>query len=431
LNLARLNHILIPNTKEDRDRFRRTRFARLAVQPLARTWFALTDEGRGLLALSMLASLSGLDVIRGQNHLLWAFSFSLLVASLMVRPLFRIRGLRIGVDGPARVSVGGEARFRIELANHGERDIGSLRLRRPFLPWDGSWLGGDDALPGLPVGERVVASAVGRFVARGRHHIDPFGAAALVPLGLAVGPVKESRGARFVVVPRIARIDRLALPERPRHQQGGVTLASQTGESMELVGLRPWRDGDHPRDLHARSWARLGTPVVREYQQEYFTRIGVVLDAGEVAGDERALEAVVSLAAGLVARLDRGESLIDLIVLGDPRGPLTVGRSLGRLDDALDRLAEVTAGEGFDPEASARSVDPVLDRLSALIFVSPAWDPARRDFVAGLRERGVACRCLVVAEPDPQAPRPDGPEVQQIGVTRIEAAGSDGAGLAL
>ena len=56
---------------------------------------------------------------------------------------------------------------------------------------------------------------------------------------------------------------------------------------------------------------------MREYTQEYFTRVGVVLDTeggrGPGAVEERRFEAAVALAAGLAAHLARGEALIDLL----------------------------------------------------------------------------------------------------------------------
>ena len=129
MNLARLNHILIPTTKDERDRFRNSRFSRVFVAPLGRAWFALSDEGRGLLGLSLLASIVGLDVLHGQNHLLWSLSFALIVASLLVRPLFGLAGVRLEVEGPDRVEAGGVARFRVTLRNEGARDHQSLRVR--------------------------------------------------------------------------------------------------------------------------------------------------------------------------------------------------------------------------------------------------------------------------------------------------------------
>src|SRR5690606_26014556 len=118
------------------------------------------------------------------------------------------------------------------------------------------------------------------------------------------------------------------------------------------------RPGDAVRDLHARSWARTGVPVVREYQQEYFTRVGVVLDT-DIEDAER-LEAAVELAAGVIAHLSRGEALVDVLVVGDRVHELLVGRSLGYLDQALELLATVERGPRFRADDLLRQLHPHL-----------------------------------------------------------------------
>jgi hypothetical protein len=132
--------------------------------------------------------------------------------------------------------------------------------------------------------------------------------------------------------------------------------------------------------------------VVREYQEEYFTRIGVVVDAA--AGDERRLEAVLSLAAGIVAFLGRGEALIDLLVVGDRVHDLTIGRHLGFLEQALDLLACVALDE--TPVAPARLLSrlaPHLARLSCVVVVTPTWDEGA--LAERIRGAGTACVTVV------------------------------------
>jgi len=430
VNYARLNHILIPSTKEGRDRFRNTRFSRFVIGPLSRTWFALTVEGNGLLLLAVVASLIGLDVIRGQNYLLWSVAFSLIVASLAVRPLFSLRGISIEVEGPARVSVGDDAHFVVTLCNEGDRAHHSLRVRLPFLPWDGSWIDRAATVAHIDAGEKASVQVTGRFRARGHHHIDSFNVAALVPLGLAVGPAIASRGTRFVVVPRIAPVARLEVPERPRYQPGGVALASITGESMELVGLRPYRYGDRIRDLHAASWARLGEPVVREYQQEYFSRIALVMDCDGEESDEESLDAAVSLTAGIARKLASGEALIDLLTVGGPSGAVTIGRSLGSFEGALDRLADVAPGPATSPDTGMDALGPHLDHLSGVILVAPVWDAPRREWVERIRKSGVGCK-VVVLSPE-QTPRAvSDPDVCVVTPNDIDRATRFGRGLML
>jgi uncharacterized protein (DUF58 family) len=222
-------------------------------------------------------------------------------------------------------------------------------------------------------------------------------------------------------VPRIARVSRFDLPARLRHQQGGVAFASHTGESTELAGLRAWRDGDRIRDLHARSWARFGEPVVREYQQEYFSRVAVVLDTDAAEASERSFEASLSIAAGVVEHLMRGEALIDLLATGDPAGPVTLGRSLGGLDQALDRLAALRPTGSFDPDEAFAALCGRLQRLSAVVFVTLAWNLERSRFVERIEKAGAGVRVIGVSEATTAFGVSD-PRIRVIEIDRIEAA---------
>jgi uncharacterized protein (DUF58 family) len=234
-----------------------------------------------------------------------------------------------------------------------------------------------------------------RFVSRGLHHLDPFTGAAVAPLGLACGPRTSSDGVKVYVVPRIANVVRLPIAIATRHQPGGVALASKAGESMDLLGVRPYRPGDPVRDLHARTWARTGKPAVREYQQEYFTRVGVVLDTS--TDDQDRLEAAVELAAGVIAHLSHGDALIDVLVVGDTVHELTVGRSLGRLDQALELLASVDRGPALRAAKLVTRLEPHLAQLSSVIVILTGTAGAEQRLLATkLRDQGLACTTLVI-----------------------------------
>jgi uncharacterized protein (DUF58 family) len=189
---------------------------------------------------------------------------------------------------------------------------------------------------------------------------------------------------------------------------------------MDLLGVRPYRAGDPVRHLHARSWARAGVPVVREYQEEYFSRVGVVI--ATAGADAERLEAILSLAAGVVAHLSRGEALIDLLVVGDRVHDLTLGRHLGFLEQALDLLACVER-EAEEPPGDAllARLAPYLPRLSCMVVVAAAWD--RGALAERVRGCGVGCRTLVVEgeRPDQEARGPDVIGVSAAAIARGEA----------
>ena len=395
LNWARLNHVLIPGTKEGRDRFRRNPLSRWVVGPITRVWLSLTTEGRALLALAVAASLGGLDVRAGDKFWLWGGCLALLGSSILLRPLMKLRGVSIGVEGPVRAAWGAPAQFQITLVHRGDRDQSGLRVQLPFLPWDGTWLDENLRVAELKSGTTFSLQATARFVERGHHHIDAFAVGALVPLGLAVGPLRESRGTHFVVVPQIAPVAEVQSPERARHQKGGVVLASRTGESLELAGLREWQHGDRLRDLSARGWARRGEPLVREYQQEYFNRVVVLLDDDDTEATEDVVEAVISLTAGIVEYLLRGEALVDLCIGGRT---LKLGRSLGGIDQALDVLASVRGGASFDDQSVFSELMTRLDGLSSVFVVGMNWSDSRKKLADDLQRAGLGVRWFRVVE---------------------------------
>jgi uncharacterized protein (DUF58 family) len=422
-DFARLNHVLVPATKSERDRYRNGRAARVA-RVLFWGVSRLTREGRFLLAVAGLGVVFVADVGRTEAHLLVFGVMSLLFASVAFSPWFRLTGVTIELRAPRRVTIGEEIAITVALRNDGAVAHRCIRVERPRLPWDGQWSGPPPLVGRLPPGGRASTVALARFVARGEHHIDPLSAAAVLPMWLAQGRPLRTSGARFVVVPKVARVTSVTLGPNRRHHAGGTASAARTGEATDLLGVRPYRAGDPVRDLHARSWARHAAPMVREYQEEHLARIGIVIDTdtsgtSETAGEapagrfralfhrrlrragftsDEALEGALSLTAGVVARLSAGEARVDLLCAGDEAHALPVGRNLGTLERALDILAAIQPGEPFSAERLVGALGGHLEGMSTIILVVLAWDAARAALAATIRSRGVGCVVLVVGD---------------------------------
>ena len=397
IDFARLNHVLIPKTKEERDRWRSSRFGRVASR-VGGIWWSLTEEGRMLAILALVVGAFGVDVRHTSVYVLFSLLAGIIIGSLAASRFLRIDHVHVAASAPRRVTVGEEVSFTVacKRVRGSDEEMPPLRVRGPFLPWDGVWT--DTAQREVAPSEAGVAKAIlkAKFVARGLHHLDPFTVSAVAPLGLACGPRLRTDATKVHVVPRIANVSRLPAVVATRHQPGGVALASKSGESMDLFGVRPYRPGDPVRDLHARSWARTGTPAVREYQQEYFTRVGVVLDT-DVEDPDR-LEAAIELAAGVIAHLSRGEALVDVIVVGDRVHEMLLGRSLGYLDQALELLATVERGPKLRAVDLLRRIDAHLAKLSTVFVITTANDTERNLLVRSIENRGAVCSSITVDE---------------------------------
>ncbi|MCA9623859.1 MAG: DUF58 domain-containing protein [Myxococcales bacterium] len=396
MNFARLNHILIPSTSAERERWRRTILGRMSA-PGWWIYGALSEEGRALSVLVLFIGTAGLDVSSTQVYVLWALLIGLLVGSMAVRGWLALDGVRAVVHVAPRVSVDTLTTFEVELSSESTKDHQGIRIRGPFLPWDGTWLDSQQRVADLPAGERARRELTARFVQRGRHHLDPFRAAALVPFGLAVGPSIATETCHFMVVPKIAHVESLTLPLQSRERPGGKLEAARSGETMDLLGVRPYRRGDPIRDLHPKTWARRGTPHVREYQQEHFSRTVVLVD-DERAGSEAAFEALISLAAGVVAQATRGNAIVELVLASEAESHVVVDRSGAAFDRALDVLAEVGTDAKHGGADILERLAPRLGDVSGLVFVTGSASDDRRALVEAIRQRGVACLSLRVAD---------------------------------
>lgn len=395
MNFARLNHILIPSTLEGRERLRKTRLIRL-LRPFAWFYGALSQEGRVMSLVVMFVGTASLEVSRTQVYMLWALLLGIMAASLALRRFYSLQNVTLEANTPERVAVGATMAFQLTLASSHADSHHAIRLRGAFLPWDGSFCGKLPRTAELEAGKTWVSQIQARFIERGPHHIEPFAACALLPLGLAVGPHVESRGCRFTVVPRLAPITGFRLPHADAQHHGGVTRSVHRGEAMELRGVRPYRRGDPVRDLHPKTWARAGVPHVREYQQEYFSRVAVFVDNDPTGSSENGFEAVLSLAGGVVAQVTRGEALLDAIIIGEQTSPMDRGSAAGALDGVLDVLALAKTGDTLDVAATLDKLEPVLARVSSMIVVTQSADPSRLALIEGMLTRGVAARLLRV-----------------------------------
>jgi uncharacterized protein (DUF58 family) len=150
--------------------------------------------------------------------------------------------------------------------------------------------------------------------------------------------------------------------------------------------------------------------VVKEYQEEYFCRIALVLDTFARPGPvfERSISAVASIADFF----SRSEYVVDILAAGPDVYEVSAGRSLAYLENILDVLAclEPCAAPPFQTIGPA-----VFERLSSVttvVAVLQEWDPVRRDFLRRVRAAGTAVRVILLREGGDWSPEDfDGVEV--------------------
>lgn len=235
---------------------------------------------------------------------------------------------------------------------------------------------------------------------RGCLCLNRFYATTLEPLGILHSAHSFISQEDIVwVLPAYYPVAPLPLLKGRRYQPGGISLAAAIGESNEFLGLRDYRPGDTIRHIHWRSWAKTGKPVIKEYQDEFFIRYGIVLDTFTQPGP--AFEAAISTAASLLYAAQNQEAIIDLMFIEQQAYCFTTGRGLSSLDQMLRILASV---EAIPQQPFQQLAQTVLSRtalLSACIAILTDWDEPRQHWLTQLRQRGVPVIGLIVRPKTP------------------------------
>ncbi len=224
------------------------------------------------------------------------------------------------------------------------------------------------------------------------------------PFGLFRSLRKVPGPQSILILPRRHPMPAFELPGTMKYQAGGVSLASSVGESEEFISLREYRPGDPLRRVHWKSFAKLGKPIVKEYQDEFFVRHALILDTFGGASGGDIFEEAVSIAASLAYTIQNQDSLLDLMFVGPRAFCFTTGRGVGHVEQMLEILASVQVCREKDFESLEHLVLTHAGDLSGCVCVLLAWDQARQRLVQTLLTRQVPLRVFVVTHSDEALP---------------------------
>ena len=374
----------------------------------------LTPSGRMVFYLTLLGNTLGGVSLVVKTYLVGVCLFCLLVGSALAARILRVR-LRVDLDMPGRATRKIPFRVRASALNEGRRTARDTELRLVQVPRHctlralGQADEGDHGLHmgDIAPGERCQGEWEVLVQRRGSYTFEGVRQATLFPYGLWRDWYDHPQAHGFLVYPSFSPLESLDIPVGRRYQPGGIALSSNLGDSTEFISTREFRLGDSLRMIHWRSWARTGKPVVKEFQEEFFCRVAVVLDTflSPQKAESRAqeFEGVISLAAAVADHLAREEYVIDLFAAGPELYQLQAGRSLAHFENVMDILACVE----HCTEPAFEKIEPVLldsmENITTTVVILLDWDESRQRLLRSIRERGSGIKVILVGE----APRPE------------------------
>lgn len=240
-----------------------------------------------------------------------------------------VRRLGIVRRVPRGVVAGFPASMAYEISN-GKRRI-------PSFAFEVGEAGGSATgfVPALPAGEHIRVRAEMTWESRGVYPLEAVSISTSFPFGLFRKERWVPLPGEVVVWPRSDRVVPEPRTGGERVHRGGHALAGAAGARGEYRGLRPYRPGDDPRDVHWRSTARMNEPVVREFERDRAEILWVCLDLRVPPG--HAAEEAAELAASVAASALRQGRPVGLAAGTTRISPVSGAAQRDRLLDALAR----------------------------------------------------------------------------------------------
>ena len=206
----------------------------------------------------------------------------------------------------------------------------------------------------------------------------------------------KAPAATLTILPRRFPLPPIELPGGAAFKVSGEANTNSIGTSGEFVGLRDYRPGDPLRQIHWKSWARTGRPIVKELEDTFYPRYGLVVDTLSDDRTDHQFEEVISVAASFAASIDTSESLLDLMFIRNEAHRVTAGRGLERAEKLLEVLAGVQPERTENFRDLARLVLRHRDDLSSCLVIFNGWDESRAELLASLTRGGIVCVPIIV-----------------------------------
>ncbi len=254
---------------------------------------------------------------------------------------------------------------------------------------------------------------------RGYVHFTSMTFARPDPFGLFNALYTLDMSDSLLVLPKRYPVSEISLSGSRKYQRGGVYLAMSVGDTEEFVSLREYRPGDPLRHIHWKSWAKIGKPVVKEFQDEFFVRHALILDTFTEQAVGESFEAAVSVAASFASAPRSHEVLLDLMLVGTQAYCFTSGRGLAPTAKLLEVLACVEACTD-QPFSQLHSL--VMEHaasLSGCVCVLLNWEFSRQHLVQLLKNAGIPLLVVVISETELEIDSEKFPEVHVLPLDAI------------
>jgi len=390
-----------------------------------------TFLGRWLFAAILLTLIFGANLKQSNIHQLFAVLLAMICSALLtiwLRSFFNKKKFELKRKLPAFAQVGKSCVYSIQVQNMSGKVLLGLRLNERFAPvspnvvqfllmrepneekrnwydrntgfhrfvWLQEWLSGGVIKPVkldmLEAKARKQVEISWLPKKRGRLYFSKLRIAVPDYLGLVCGFEVHDLPQSLLVLPKIYTVPiGLIKQGNQKDQQHGLSIAADVGDSEAFHRMREYRVGDSPRHIHWASLARGEKPLVKEFEDEFFTRQTLILDNIADAKQSLIFEEAVSVAAGFADAMQKESGILDFIFAAPEQkksmAQISTSADHGQSLRVLETLAMLSLSEKTMFDSFSLSVLQKAEGMQSCVYITIVWDKKRQALIEALKQR--------------------------------------------
>jgi uncharacterized protein (DUF58 family) len=351
----------------------------------------LTGNGRIFLACAALSAPISFVAINTTAYHFFTMISSTFIIAFILNFIYRPRVV-CSRTLPGLAEAGSKLSCQVITSNPGSRKFYKLKITEIFWSVYIEYPE-NKVLASISPGEKTVYELVLLPQKRGVYFSKGLLVTSDFPFDLFNWGKRAGLPAKLVVFPAYKRLETFDLALGRKFQPGGIALSSHVGDSTEFIGTREYVFGDNPRHIHWKSWARTGKPVIKEFQEEYFVRLALIIDTQAVQA--ALFEQGIAMAASVADYLSKFDYIIDIFAAGNEFHHFQAGRSLAHFENILELLACIEPVARVDFGQVYNSLAGDLSGLSGIVFIFMDWDSEREKLIREVLGQGIGVKVLV------------------------------------
>lgn len=217
------------------------------------------------------------------------------------------------------------------------------------------------------------------FPRRGEFEVGPAELKTSFPFGLVACCIPLDAQDTIFVAPPLGQLHPTWERRINSMEVGGQSQMRRRGlEKDEFYAMRKWRSGDSRKDIHWRSTARLGFPMIKQFDQPNDRDFALLLDLHEDSEMTRLqCETILSFAATAVSRVASDvQGQLGVAVCGQQQDVIAGRQNRKTHGNVMRRLAIAKPTANPDIDASVVELASVISRGTPIYCISTRNEPA-------------------------------------------------------